>query len=176
MLASRIHRAGVVPGGHDRVSGIEHIDKVINVDQSPIGTSPTSNPATYTGLFDEVRALFAKLPQSKVRGYTPNRFSFNRPGGRCEACEGMGQRCIEMHFLPDVWIECDNCKGTRYVPETLEVRYRGRNIAEVLDMTVSEALEIFANVPKVRRMLRTLDDVGLGYLPLGQPAPTLSGG
>ena len=175
-VASRIHRAGVVPGGHERISGIEHIDKVINADQSPIGTSPTSNPATYTGLFDEVRALFAKLPQSKVRGYTPNRFSFNRPGGRCEACEGMGQRCIEMHFLPDVWIECDNCKGTRYVPETLEVRYRGKNIAEVLDMTVSEALELFANVPKVRRMLRTLDDVGLGYLPLGQPAPTLSGG
>ena len=175
-LAARIHRARLVPGGHDRISGIEHVDKVINVDQSPIGVSPTSNPATYTGVFDAIRNLFAKLPASRIRGYTANRFSFNRPGGRCEACEGMGQRCIEMHFLPDVWIECESCNGQRYISETLEVRYRGKSIADVLNMRVSESLELFENVPKVRRMLKTLDDVGLGYVALGQSAPTLSGG
>ena len=175
-LAARIHRARLVAGGHDRISGVEHIDKVINVDQSPIGVSPTSNPATYTGLFDAVRGLFAKLPKSRIRGYTANRFSFNRPGGRCEACEGMGQRCIEMHFLPDVWIECESCDGQRYIAETLEVRYRGKSIADVLNMRVSEALDLFEHVPKVRRMLKTLDDVGLGYVALGQSAPTLSGG
>jgi len=175
-LASRIHRARVVPGGHERISGMELIDKVINVDQSPIGNSPTSNPATYTGVFDAIRELFAKLPLSKIRGYAPNRFSFNRPGGRCEACEGMGQQCIEMHFLPDVWITCDQCNGTRYVQETLEVTYRGKSIADVLSMRVSEALEVLENVPKIRRMLKTLDDVGLGYVQLGQSAPTLSGG
>ena len=175
-LAARIHRARTVAGGHERIAGVEQIDKVINVDQAPIGNSPTSNPATYTGLFDTIRELYAKLPLSKIRGYGPNRFSFNRPGGRCEACEGMGQRCIEMHFLPDVWVECENCKGARYVPETLEVQYRGKSIADVLDMRVSDALELLANVPKVRRLLQTLDDVGLGYVQLGQPAPTLSGG
>ena len=175
-LANRIHRARLVPGGHDRISGIEAIDKVINVDQTPIGNTPTSNPATYTGIFDAIRELFARLPLSRVRGYTPGRFSFNRAGGRCEACEGMGQRCIEMHFLPDVWVECESCGGSRYVPETLEVRYRDRSIADVLNLRVAAALELFGNVPMVRRMLQTLDDVGLGYLQLGQSAPTLSGG
>ncbi|MFH0983810.1 MAG: excinuclease ABC subunit UvrA [Planctomycetota bacterium] len=175
-LAARIHRARLVPGGHARISGIEHVDKVINVDQAPIGSSPTSNPATYTGVFDLLRELFARLPESKVRGYGPNRFSFNRPGGRCEACEGNGQRCIEMHFLPDVWVECEACGGTRYNRETLEVRYKGKSIADVLEMPVAEALEHFRAIPKLCRMLRTLDDVGLGYVRLGQPGPTLSGG
>ncbi len=175
-LAARIHRARLVPGAHEGIRGVEHVDKVINVDQSPIGNSPSSNPATYTGGFDAVRELFAQLPDSKVRGYSANRFSFNRSGGRCEACFGMGQRCIEMHFLPDVWVECESCGGTRYVRETLDIRYKGRNIADVLRMRVAEALEHFANVPRVARMLQMLDDVGLGYLPLGQSAPTLSGG
>jgi excinuclease ABC subunit A len=175
-LAARIHRARLVPGGHDRITGIDHVDKVINVDQSPIGTSPSSNPATYTGVFDAIRDLFARLPLAKIRGYTANRFSFNRPGGRCEACEGMGQRCIEMHFLPDVWVECESCAGRRYVTDTLEVQYHGKSVADVLDMPVSETLALFENVPQIRRMLQTLDDVGLGYVALGQPAPTLSGG
>jgi len=175
-LAVRLHRASLVPGGHDSLTGLEHIDKVINVDQTPLGNSPSSNPATYTGVFDAIRELFAALPVSKMRGYTANRFSFNRPGGRCEACQGMGQQCIEMHFLPDVWVECESCKGTRYLTETLDVRFRGQSIAEVLTMRVGEALKLFENVPALRRMLRTLDDVGLGYVQLGQPAPTLSGG
>ncbi len=175
-LASRIHRAALTPGTHREILGIDHIDKVINVDQQPIGMAPSSNPATYTGVFDLVRAVFAKLPESKVRGYTINRFSFNRPGGRCDDCEGLGQVCHEMHFLPDVWVPCETCGGSRYQRETLEVRYKGKNIAEVLDMQVSQALEHFANVPKVRRFLQTLEDVGLGYLSLGQGAPTLSGG
>ncbi len=175
-LARRIHRANTEPGGHDEIRGVEFIDKVINVDQTPIGNSPTSNPATYTGVFDQIRELFARLPQAKVRGYNVNRFSFNRPGGRCDACEGNGQRCIEMHFLPDVWITCETCGGTRYKTETLEVKYKGRSIADVLSMRVSEALRHFANVPRIRRMLQTLEDVGLGYVQLGQAAPTLSGG
>ncbi|MCB9865737.1 MAG: excinuclease ABC subunit UvrA [Phycisphaerales bacterium] len=175
-LATRIHRARLVPGGHQGLRGVELIDKVINVDQSPLGNSPTSNPATYTGVFDLVRELFARLPESKVRGYNVNRFSFNRAGGRCEACEGMGQRCIEMHFLPDVWITCEACGGKRYTAETLEVTFKGHSIADVLDMRIGEALELFKSVPKLRRMLQTLDDVGLGYLQLGQSAPTLSGG
>lgn len=175
-LASRIHRARLRPGNHDEVTGLDHIDKVINVDQQPIGDSPLSNAATYTGVFDIIRELFARLPESKVRGYTINRFSFNRPGGRCDECDGFGEVCYEMHFLPDVWVPCETCGGTRYQRETLEVRYKGRNISDVLKMPVREALEHFANVPKVRRFLQTLDDVGLGYLPLGQSAPTLSGG
>jgi len=175
-FAARLHRANVVPGGHDRMSGVEFIDKVINVDQAPIGNSPTSNPATYTGVFDAIRELYATLPMSKIRGYTANRFSFNRPGGRCEECQGMGQKCIEMHFLADVWIECENCRGTRFVPETLEVQFHGKSISDVLTMRISEAASLFENVPRVRRMLQTLQDVGLGYLQLGQPAPTLSGG
>jgi excinuclease ABC subunit A len=175
-LAVRLHRARLTPGAHESIRGLEYVDKVINVDQSPIGNSPTSNPATYTGVFDAIRELFARLPLSKIRGYTANRFSFNRPGGRCEVCLGMGQLCVEMHFLPDVWVECENCKGTRYLAETLDVKYRGRSIADVLNMRVGEALTLFENVPAVHRMLQTLDDVGLGYLPLGQSAPTLSGG
>jgi len=175
-LASRIHRARLTAGGHHCIEGIELIDKVINVDQSPIGNSPSSNPATYTGVFDSIRDLFTRLPASKIRGYTAKRFSFNRPGGRCEACEGNGQRLIEMHFLPDVWVTCEACGGKRYTAETLEVRYHGKSIADVLEMRVSDALELFGAITKIRRMLKTLDDVGLGYVQLGQPAPTLSGG
>jgi excinuclease ABC subunit A len=175
-LARRLHHVQTTPGGYDDIRGIEHIDKVINVDQSPIGITPTSNPATYTGVFDIIRELFSKLPESKVRGYTANRFSFNRPGGRCEVCEGNGQRCVEMHFLPDVWVTCEECGGARYNRETLEVRYKGKSIADVLNMRVREALEHFANVPKLKRMLETLADVGLDYVQLGQPAHTLSGG
>jgi excinuclease ABC subunit A len=175
-LAVKLHRATLTPGEHDGMDGVRQLDKVINVDQSPIGGTPSSNPATYTGAFDWIRELFARLPESKLRGYNANRFSFNRPGGRCEACEGYGQKCIEMHFMPDVWVECETCHGRRYNPETLEVRFKGKNIADVLDLRVSEALELFANVPKVRRMLQTLADVGLNYVQLGQPAPTLSGG
>jgi excinuclease ABC subunit A len=175
-LARRLHRARTPAAAHDDIQGLEHIDKVINVDQDPIGNSPQSNPATYTGVFDLVRQLFAQLPEAKVRGYQPRRFSFNKPGGRCEACEGNGQKKIEMHFLPDVWVECDVCNGQRYNPETLAVRYKGRSVADVLTMRVHEALELFANIPKIRRVLQTLADVGLDYLALGQAAPTLSGG
>ncbi|HEV8061860.1 MAG TPA: excinuclease ABC subunit UvrA [Gemmataceae bacterium] len=175
-LARRLHRARTPGAAHDDILGLDLIDKVINVDQDPIGNSPSSNPATYTGLFDLVRQLYSQLPESKVRGYAPRRFSFNKPGGRCEACEGNGQKCIEMHFLPDVWVECDVCHGARYNPETLAVRYKNRTIADVLTMRVSEALEVFANIPKIRRILQTLADVGLEYLSLGQSASTLSGG
>jgi excinuclease ABC subunit A len=175
-LARKLHRARTTGAAHDEITGLDHIDKVINVDQDPIGNSPSSNPATYTGVFDLIRQLFAQLPEAKVRGYHPRRFSFNKPGGRCEACEGNGQKKIEMHFLPDVWVECDVCHGSRYNPETLAVHYKGRSIADVLQMRVSEALESFTNIPKIRRVLQTLADVGLDYLSLGQPAPTLSGG
>jgi excinuclease ABC subunit A len=175
-LARKLHRARTTGAAHDDILGLEHIDKVISVDQDPIGNSPSSNPATYTGVFDLIRQLFAQLPEAKVRGYHPRRFSFNKPGGRCEACEGNGQKKIEMHFLPDVWVECDVCHGSRYNPETLAVHYKGRSIADALQMRVSEALELFANIPKIRRLLQTLADVGLDYLSLGQPAPTLSGG
>jgi excinuclease ABC subunit A len=175
-LARLLNRARTVVGAHDDIVGLEQIDKVINVDQDPIGNAPSSNPATYTGVFDLIRQLFAQLPESKVRGYSAKRFSFNQKGGRCEACEGNGQKKIEMHFLPDVWVECDTCHGSRYNPETLAVRYKGKSIAEVLQMRVSEALELFANIPKIRRILQTLADVGLDYMALGQAAPTLSGG
>ncbi|MCU0960148.1 MAG: excinuclease ABC subunit UvrA [Pirellulaceae bacterium] len=175
-LARRLHRASVVPGAHDEIRGIEFINKVIQVDQQPLGNSPTSNPATYTGVFELIRALFAQLPEAKLRGYSPRRFSFNAPGGRCERCEGNGQLRIEMHFLPDVWVECDTCRGRRYNPETLAVTYHGRSISDVLEMTCAEALQLFDNVPAIRRILQTLCDVGLEYLTLGQPAPTLSGG
>ena len=149
---------------------------MIRVDQQPLGNTPTSNPATYTGVFDLIRQLFAQLPEAKLRGYTARRFSFNVPGGRCEACEGNGQQCIEMHFLPDVWVECETCRGQRYNPDTLAVRFHGKSIADVLDMSCGQAVELFANIPKIRRMLQTLCDVGLDYLTLGQSAPTLSGG
>jgi excinuclease ABC subunit A len=175
-LARKLHRARTAGAAHDDVRGLEHVDKIINVDQDPIGNSPSSNPATYTGVFDLIRELFARLPEAKVRGYHPRRFSFNQKGGRCEACEGMGQKKIEMHFLPDVWVECDVCNGSRYNPETLAVRYHGRSIADVLNMRVSEALELFGNIPKIRTVLQTLADVGLGYMSLGQSAPTMSGG
>ncbi len=198
-LANRLNSARLAVGEHDAIEFYESseaagprtgglfepvyvrtsdplIDKVINVDQSPIGATPASNPATYTGVFDWIRELFARLPESKLRGYSANRFSFNRPGGRCEACEGNGQKRIEMHFMPDVWITCESCGGKRYTAETLAVKFKGRSIADVLDMRVSEALGLFDSVPKVRRLLQTLVDVGLDYVQLGQPAPTLSGG
>lgn len=175
-LARVLHRAALSAGPHDKIEGIEHINKVIRVDQQPLGNSPASNPATYTGVFELIRVLFSQLPESKVRGYSPRRFSFNVPGGRCEACEGNGQRRIEMHFLPDVWVECELCRGQRYSPETLAVTYHGRSIADVLNMTCGEALALFENLPPLRRILQTLCDVGLDYLTLGQSAPTLSGG
>ncbi|WP_439620378.1 excinuclease ABC subunit UvrA [Gemmata sp.] len=175
-LARKLNRAQTPGAAHDDIRGLDHLDKIIAVDQDPLGNSPSSNPATYTGVFDLIREVFARLPESKVRGYHPRRFSFNQKGGRCDACEGMGQKKIEMHFLPDVWVECDTCRGTRYNPETLAVRYHGKSIADVLTMRVSEALELFGNIPKIRQILQTLDDVGLGYMALGQPAPTMSGG
>ncbi|HXT57172.1 MAG TPA: excinuclease ABC subunit UvrA, partial [Pirellulales bacterium] len=175
-LARTLHRARTFPAPHEAIRGIELVNKVIRVDQQPLGHTPTSNPATYTGVFELIRALYAQLPESKLRGYTPRRFSFNVPGGRCEKCEGAGQLCIEMHFLPDVWVECDECRGQRYNPETLAVRYHGESIADVLDMPCSRAVELFAHIPKIRRVLETLCDVGLGYVRLGQSAPTLSGG
>ncbi|HEY2157164.1 MAG TPA: excinuclease ABC subunit UvrA, partial [Isosphaeraceae bacterium] len=174
--AKKLHRAQATPGAHDEVEGLNQVDKVISVDQTPLGGTPTSTPATYSGVFDLIRELFARMPESKVRGYSPRRFSFNQKGGRCEACEGAGQRRIEMHFLPDVWVTCEACHGRRFTPETLAVTFRGKTIADVLDMKVDAALELFASVPKIRRVLQTLHDVGLGYLPLGQSAPTLSGG
>lgn len=164
------------PGLHRDITGLEQITKVINVDQSPIGQSPRSNPATYVGVFDQIRQLYATLPLARMRGYTAGRYSFNKAGGRCEACEGMGSVHVPMHFLPDVWVPCETCGGHRYTPETLEVEYRGKSIADVLEMTVEEAAELFAGIPRLARRLKVLLDVGLGYLPLGQAAPTLSGG
>ncbi len=175
-LARHFYRSRVIPGAHKRITGLEHIDKVIDIDQSPIGRTPRSNPATYTGLFTPIRELFAEIPESKIRGYGPGRFSFNVKGGRCEACEGDGLVKIEMHFLPDVYVSCEVCKGKRYNRETLEVRFRGHNIAEVLDLTVDDALGLFANQPRIRQKLQTLFEVGLGYIHLGQSATTLSGG
>jgi excinuclease ABC subunit A len=175
-LARTLHRASTVPGAHETIRGVELINKVIRVDQQPLGNTPTSNPATYTGVFELIRQLFAQLPESKLRGYSPRRYSFNVPGGRCEACEGNGQKCIQMHFLPDIWVECDECRGQRYNPDVLEVRFHGKNIADVLNMSCGQAVELFANIPKIRRILQTLCDVGLDYLTLGQSAPTLSGG
>ncbi len=174
--ARALHRAQLTPGAHEAIEGLEQVNKVISVDQTPLGSTPNSTPATYTGVFDLIRELFAKLPEAKVRGYSARRFSFNQSGGRCEACEGAGQKRIEMHFLPDVWITCDACGGARYTPETLAVRFHGKTIADVLEMSIAAALELFANVPRIRRILQTMADVGLGYLSLGQSAPTLSGG
>ncbi|NUQ20852.1 MAG: excinuclease ABC subunit UvrA [Gemmatimonadaceae bacterium] len=175
-LARHFYRARLIPGAHRRITGLEHIDKVIDIDQSPIGRTPRSNPATYTGLFTPIRDLFAEMPESKIRGYGPGRFSFNVKGGRCEACQGDGLVKIEMHFLPDVYVPCEVCKGKRYNRETLEVRFRGLSIADVLELTVEDALEIFENQPRIRQKLETLNDVGLGYIHLGQSATTLSGG
>jgi excinuclease ABC subunit A len=175
-LARHFYRARVIPGAHDKITGFEHIDKVIDIDQSPIGRTPRSNPATYTGLFTPIRELFAELPEAKIRGYGPGRFSFNVKGGRCESCQGDGLVKIEMHFLPDVYVPCDVCKGKRYNRETLEVRFRGSSIADVLEMTVEDACEFFVNQPRIHQKLQTLSDVGLGYVHLGQSATTLSGG
>lgn len=175
-LSNAVHRARRRAGKHDRIEGVEAIDKVIVIDQSPIGRTPRSNPATYTGLWDDVRALLASTPEARARGYAPGRFSFNVHGGRCEACKGDGQIKIEMHFLPDVYVRCEVCKGARYNRETLQVTYRGKNVADILDMSVEEALAFFENIPPLRRKLQTLYDVGLGYIRLGQPATTLSGG
>jgi excinuclease ABC subunit A len=175
-LSNRLHRARLRPGTHDRIDGIQHVDKIINIDQSPIGRTPRSNPATYTGVFDHIRDLFSKTKEARVRGYKPGRFSFNVKGGRCEVCRGDGQIKIEMHFLPDVYVPCEQCHGRRYNRETLEVRFKGKSIADVLEMSVEEAVEFFAHIPKINRRLRTLHDVGLDYIRLGQPATTLSGG
>jgi excinuclease ABC subunit A len=175
-LSNLVNRVAVRPGEHDSIEGIEQLDKVIDIDQSPIGRTPRSNPATYTGLFDHIRELFAQTKESRVRGYLPGRFSFNVKGGRCEACKGDGTLKIEMHFLPDVYVPCEVCHGRRYNRETLEVRFKGKHIAEVLDMSVEAALEFFENQPKIRRRLQTLHDVGLDYIKLGQPSTTLSGG
>jgi len=175
-LARRLHGAAGRPGRHDGMAGLEHIDKVINIDQNPIGRTPRSNPATYVGAFSAIREIFAQTPEARIRGYNPGRFSFNVKGGRCDECGGDGVRRVEMHFLPDVYVTCEACGGTRYNRETLQVSYKGKNVAEVLDMTAREALAHFENVPRIKRILQTLDDVGLDYIKLGQPAPTLSGG
>ena len=175
-LARDLNRARTIPGRHKGIEGLEQLDKVINIDQSPIGRTPRSNPATYTGVFDLIRDLFAATPDAKARGYKKGRFSFNVKGGRCEACSGDGIIKIEMHFLPDVYVPCEVCKGRRYNRETLEVKYKGKNIYDVLDMTVEEAMHFFENVPSIRRKMETLYDVGLSYIRLGQPSTTLSGG
>ncbi len=175
-LAARLQGAHTQPGDYDHIDGIEFIDKIINIDQSPIGRTPRSNPGTYTGLFDQIRSLFSELPESKMRGYKPGRFSFNVHGGRCEACQGQGQLRIEMQFLPDVYVPCDVCHGARFNRETLQVRFKNLNIADILDLTVDRALEVFEAFPSMLSRLQTLQDVGLGYIRIGQPAPTLSGG
>ena len=175
-LMQKIYRSKDAPGRHTAVDGVQHLDKVIDMDQSPIGRTPRSNPATYTGVFDDIRKLFASTPESKVRGYQPGRFSFNVPGGRCEACSGDGTIKIEMHFLPDVYVPCEVCKGARYNRDTLDITFKGKNISDVLDMPIAEAVSFFANQPRISRHMQTLCDVGLGYVRLGQQAPTLSGG
>jgi excinuclease ABC subunit A len=175
-LARSLNGARTRPGEHDAVRGTGHLDKAIDIDQAPIGRTPRSNPATYTGVFDRIREVFAQTPEARARGYAPGRFSFNVKGGRCEACRGDGILKIEMHFLPDVYVPCEVCHGRRYNRETLEVRFRGKSIADVLDLTVDEALELFAHQPRIARILQTLTAVGLGYIKLGQPATTLSGG
>ena len=175
-LARKLNRARTIPGKHKCIEGVEQLDKVINIDQSPIGRTPRSNPATYTGVFDQIRDLFAATADAKARGYKKGRFSFNVKGGRCEACSGDGILKIEMHFLPDVYVPCEVCHGKRYNRETLEVKYKGKNIYDVLNMTVEEALEFFDHVPSIKRKIQTLYDVGLSYIKLGQPSTELSGG
>ncbi|MEP7187848.1 MAG: ATP-binding cassette domain-containing protein, partial [Roseiflexaceae bacterium] len=175
-LANRLNKAQLKHGPYRALNGLEALDKVIDIDQQPIGRTPRSNPATYVKLFDLIREMFGKTPEAKLRGYAQGRFSFNIKGGRCEACEGNGEKRIDMQFLADVWVRCDVCKGKRYNRETLQVKYKGKNIADVLEMDVQTALEFFDNVPRIRRILQTLHDVGLDYIALGQPANTLSGG
>ncbi|MFL6974586.1 MAG: ATP-binding cassette domain-containing protein, partial [Xanthobacteraceae bacterium] len=175
-VARRLHGSSEAPAPHDTIEGLEHIDKIIDIDQSPIGRTPRSNPATYTGAFTPIREWFAGLPEARARGYEPGRFSFNVKGGRCEACQGDGVIKIEMHFLPDVYVTCDVCKGKRYNRETLDVTFKRKSIADVLDMTVDEATEFFKAVPRIRQVLETLQRVGLGYIHVGQQATTLSGG
>lgn len=175
-LSMKLHNGKQKPGAHETIEGIGQLDKVIDIDQSPIGRTPRSNPATYTGVFDNIRDIFADTNEAKIRGYKKGRFSFNVKGGRCEACRGDGIIKIEMHFLPDVYVPCEVCDGKRYNRETLEVKYKGKNIADVLEMTINEALDFFSNLPKIKRKLQTIADVGLGYVRLGQPATTLSGG
>ena len=175
-MANVLNRARMVAGRHRTITGLDQLDKVVHVDQSPIGRTPRSNPATYTGVWDQVRKLFAQTTEAKMRGYLPGRFSFNVKGGRCEACSGDGTLKIEMNFLPDVYVPCEVCKGARFNRETLEVHYKGKTVAEVLDMPIEEAAEFFAAIPAIARYLRTLTEVGLGYVRLGQPATTLSGG
>ena len=175
-LAKTLNRARVIPGKHKKIEGMEQLDKVICIDQSPIGRTPRSNPATYTGVFDLIRDLFAQTTDAKMRGYDKGRFSFNVKGGRCEACGGDGIIKIEMHFLPDVYVKCDTCKGKRYNRETLDVKYKGKSIYDVLNMTVEEAMEFFKNVPRIYQKIKTLNEVGLSYIKLGQSSTTLSGG
>ena len=176
ILSHHVYRSHYKPKPYKSVHGLEHIDKVIRIDQSPIGRTPRSNPATYTGVFTDIRSLYADIPESKIRGYKPGRFSFNVKGGRCETCRGGGKRTIEMNFLPNVEVLCDTCQGKRYNRETLEVRYRGKSINDVLDMSIDEAIEFFAKMPRIRRKIETLHNVGLGYLTLGQSSTTISGG
>ena len=176
ILSQHFYRSLQNPMPYDSIEGLEHIDKVVNVDQSPIGRTPRSNPATYTGVFADIRSLFVNLPEAQIRGYKPGRFSFNVKGGRCETCGGNGYKTIEMNFLPDVYVPCEVCHGSRYNRETLEVHYKGKSIADVLEMTVEEALEFFRDLPKLEAKLRTLSEVGLGYIRLGQSSTTLSGG
>jgi excinuclease ABC subunit A len=177
-LARTLHRSQAQQGSFQHLDGLDEsrLDKVINITQEPIGRTPRSNPATYTGVYSDIRQLFAQVPEAKARGYKPGRFSFNVKGGRCEACRGHGRKRIEMHFLPDVWVRCDTCSGTRFNRETLQIRYKGKNIAQTLEMDIDDALSHFTNLPKIQRKLQTLVDVGLGYVKLGQSATTLSGG
>ena len=175
-LYQKIYDSKDKPGKHDKILGMDNIDKIVAISQNPIGRTPRSNPATYTGVFDDIRELFTTTKEAKMHGFGKNRFSFNVKGGRCEACRGDGVKKIEMHFLPDVYVPCEVCHGTRYNTDTLNIRYKGKNISDVLDMRVSEALEFFENVPKIKRKLQVIEDVGLGYIKLGQSAPTLSGG
>ncbi|MDE6523742.1 MAG: excinuclease ABC subunit UvrA, partial [Muribaculaceae bacterium] len=176
LLSKKLYRSLQEPLPYKSVEGLENIDKVVTVDQSPLGKSPRSNPATYTGVFSDIRKLFVELPDSKIRGYKPGRFSFNVAGGRCETCKGHGYRTIEMNFLPDVLVPCEECHGKRYNRETLEVRYKGKSIADVLEMTVNQAVEFFENVPAIIKKIKVLQEIGLGYIKLGQPSSTLSGG
>ncbi|MBP3800102.1 MAG: hypothetical protein ILA19_03880, partial [Bacilli bacterium] len=175
-VSQKVYGSKEKPGKYDKILGIENIDKIVAISQNPIGRTPRSNPATYTGVFDDIRTLFTTTKEAKLHGFEKNRFSFNVKGGRCETCRGDGVKKIEMHFLPDIYVPCEVCHGTRYNTETLNIKYKGKNIAEVLDMRVSEALEFFENIPKIKRKLQVIDDVGLGYIKLGQSAPTLSGG